>query len=216
MPLSLIKKIKPGALLGRWYLTETVVQLQAQANLTAQIEIPATITHEKRKAEWIASRIVAYQMLQHFTPVSHSLLNHDTGQPYFVESPYHISISHTKDHVAVLISTADSVGIDIERVQSKVSRIQDKFLNQQEKLAIGNDLVKLTIAWSAKETLYKLYGKKNLIFNQNLILQPFDTSKFGEIEAFIRTPTLLQKYKVFFEVEDDTVLTYCFGNEYLP
>ncbi|QMU28897.1 4'-phosphopantetheinyl transferase family protein [Adhaeribacter radiodurans] len=212
MPIAQIKEIAPGTLIGRWTLTETVAQLKAYLNLPAELQIPEFITHDKRQTEWLASRILAYQMLQYFTSVPYPLHNNEIGKPYFAESSYHISISHTQQQVAVLLSNNVPVGIDIERVQSKVSRVQNKFLNAEEKLAINNDLVKLTIAWSAKESLYKLYGKKNLIFNQNLLLSPFPISLTGNMEAFIRTPEFQKKYIVYFEVEKDTVLTYCLGS----
>ncbi|MDQ3292432.1 MAG: 4'-phosphopantetheinyl transferase superfamily protein [Bacteroidota bacterium] len=212
MPLTQIKEIKPGILLGRWTITETLEQLKSYPRLPEGLQIPEYITHEKRMMEWLATRILAYETLQRFTSENYSLLNSKTGKPYFTDCPYQISISHTQQQVVVLISENTPVGIDIERIQSKVSRIQDKFLNPEEKSAIGNDLAKLTIAWSAKESLYKLYGKKNIIFNENLLLSPFQLTLKGEIEAYVHTSELQKKIIVFFEVEPETVLTYCFDN----
>lgn len=209
MPLAQIKKINSRTLLGRWTLQETISQLQTHPDLPASLILPETITHEKRRAEWLASRILAYQMLRHFTATTYTLENTTNGQPIFKSSPYQISISHTQQQVAVLLSEEYAVGIDIERVQQKVKRIQDKFLSLPEKLAIGDDLTALTIAWSAKETLYKLHGRKNIIFSENLRLLSFLPARSGSLEAFIQTTFLQQKYTVYFEVENDTVLTYC-------
>ncbi|QNF31910.1 4'-phosphopantetheinyl transferase superfamily protein [Adhaeribacter swui] len=209
MPLTEIKQINASTFLGRWALTETSLQLLQHPGLPTEIILPETISHEKRRAEWLASRILAYQLLQKFTPDFYLLLNNETGQPVFENCACQISISHTHDQVAVLVSKDYRVGIDIERIQSKVLRVKDKFLSETEKQFLTNDLVELTIAWSAKETLYKLHGKKNITFSENLILFPFETTHRGYLEAQIQTLTFQQKYTVHFEVENNTVLTYC-------
>jgi 4'-phosphopantetheinyl transferase len=43
----------------------------------------------------------------------------------------------------------------------------------------ANDLVKLCIYWCAKEALYKIHGKKNLLFADHLRVEPFTLSTGG-------------------------------------
>lgn len=209
MPISQIKQIAGSTYLGRWALTEISSRLQDHPDLPKQIILPETITHEKRKAEWLASRILAYQLLQKITPDFYLLWNNENGQPFFKNCACQVSISHTQNEVAVLVSQDYAIGIDIERIQPKVLRIKDKFLSLTERQTINNDLANLTIAWSAKETLYKLYGKKNITFSENLRLLPFQLAASGSLEALIQTAAFREKYQVLFEVENDTVLTYC-------
>ena len=209
MPISQIKQINDGTYLGRWALTETGTALLEHPDLPKQIILPETITHEKRKAEWLASRILAYQLLQKITPDFYLLWNNENGQPFFKNSACQVSISHTQNEVAVLVSRDYTVGIDIERIQPKVLRVKDKFLSLTERQTLHSDLVNLTIAWSAKETLYKLYGKKNITFSENLKLFPFKMANSGSLEAIIQTATFSENYTVFFKLDTDIVLTYC-------
>ena len=43
----------------------------------------------------------------------------DRGKPYFVDSPWHFSISHTKDHVFCALAKCP-VGIDAEELDRKI------------------------------------------------------------------------------------------------
>ena len=209
MPVKQIKQINDSTYLGRWALTETSLQLQEHPHLPQQIILPETITHEKRKTEWLASRILAYQLLQKLTPDFYLLQNKEHGQPVFKNCACQVSISHTQNEVAVLISRDYAIGIDIERIQSKIFRVKDKFLSLAERQTIKEDVISLTIAWSAKETLYKLYGKKNITFSENLRLLPFPLADSGSLKALIQTPTFREEYTVLFAVENNLVLTYC-------
>lgn len=213
MPITHIKKLSSRTLLGRWSLTETVAELQNHPALPEQVKLPASITHEKRQGEWLASRILAYHLLRQLTSGFYVLENDATGRPFFKDGSCHVSISHTQNQVVVLVSEEYAVGIDVERIQPKVLRVKDKFLSELEQQAIGHDLTSLSIAWSAKETLYKLYGGKQITFIQNLILSPFQPARSGCLPALIQTATFRQKYTVYFELNDDTVLTYCLNNQ---
>ena len=55
-----------------------------------------------------------------------------------------------------------------------VKGIHDFFLNDTELETVGTDVEKLCIYWCAKEALYKLLGKKGIIFKLNLSLDSFE------------------------------------------
>lgn len=209
MPLLEIRKINTHTRLGRWALTETLSELLQHTQVFGHLTVPETLTHEKRQGEWLASRLLAYRVLQQFTPTFYELRNDVNGKPFFVNSNYLVSITHTQTQVAVLISEKYVVGIDIETVKPKVLRVRDKFLAAPEKQAFKDDLLTLTIAWSAKEALYKLYGSKQVIFAEHLLLSPFTLANTGIITACIQINSFKRIYKVHFEIEDNTVLTYC-------
>lgn len=73
-----------------------------------------------------------------------------------------ISISHTRDYVAV-ITDAQPVGIDIERREQRVQRVTSHFLRHEElavlALSADTDLA-LHLAWSAKEAAFKVLGHR--------------------------------------------------------
>ena len=49
-------------------------------------------------------------------------------------------------------------GVDIERIDEKVRKIRSKFLNNEEEIAVGDNLKKLVKYWSMKQTAYKVDG----------------------------------------------------------
>ncbi len=209
MPLIEIRRLNKYTLLGRWALTETAAQLQELPQLPVHLIIPDNLTHEKRRAEWLASRLVAYLLLQQFTPEVYLLDNQESGKPHFVNSPFHVSLTHTQHEVAVILSGKYEVGIDIESIKPKIQRVRDRFLSSVEKEYISDDLIQLTIAWSAKETLYKIFGKKSIIFAEHLHLAPFVVSPAGSLPAKIITDSFTLDYTIYFQFSENTVLTYC-------
>lgn len=88
-----------------------------------------------------------------------SLLQPDEGN--FRTLGVQISISHTRDYVAV-VSGPRPVGIDIERRGTRVQKVVSHFLRHEElallTLQDDPDLC-LHLAWSAKEAAYKVLGK---------------------------------------------------------
>jgi 4'-phosphopantetheinyl transferase EntD len=61
-------------------------------------------------------------------------------------------------------------GIDIEKIKPRIEKVRDKFINPEEDRLIGKEreLEQLTLAWCAKEALYKLFGIRNLDFRENM------------------------------------------------
>jgi phosphopantetheinyl transferase len=54
----------------------------------------------------------------------------DTKKPYLEDELFHFSISHCGDFAAVIVSTHNRVGIDVELVSEKTGRIQNKFVSK--------------------------------------------------------------------------------------
>ena len=95
--------------------------------------------------------------------------NHDfeicyqaSGKPFFNNSSLHISISHSKNFVALAVST-HPIGIDIEECHERILKIRDRFLNAEEKKIFDlKSLYDLTVAWCIKESLFKLNSENKI------------------------------------------------------
>jgi phosphopantetheinyl transferase len=85
----------------------------------------------------------------------------DRGKPYFADSPWHFSISHTKKHVFCVIHDAP-VGIDGEEKDRKIKLgLADKILSPNEKAqydAAADKRTALLKFWVLKEAAAKLSG----------------------------------------------------------
>lgn len=84
------------------------------------------------------------------------------GKPSLPAGKPCISISHT-DGFAAVITSEVPVGIDIERIGSRVEKVVSHFLQEEERvtLALYADKVPaLHLAWSAKEAAFKILGQE--------------------------------------------------------
>ena len=104
-----------------------------------------------RKAEKEGEQRLLFAMLGYVPVINHN----EDGKPTI--EGYHISISHTIGYVAIILSTDFDVGIDIEYVSNRVSRITSRYLRSDEPFT---DLRSQLIAWCAKETTYKLFSEE--------------------------------------------------------
>lgn len=108
------------------------------------------------------------------------------GKPHLTNGRF-ISITHSFGFTAIIFSFESVVGIDIEKQRDKILRIAHKFTPIEEYRTIANTdalISKLTIVWGAKESLYKIYGKKKLLFLHHIYIDDFsfaDGKTSGEI-----------------------------------
>ena len=110
-----------------------------------------------------AGRALLAQMYQEHTgtPMPEILVA-QRGKPYFAEGNLHFSISHTKNHVFCVLSTAP-VGIDAEELDRPVDlRLADKILSPTEKAqydAAPDKRLALLRFWVLKEAAAKCTGE---------------------------------------------------------
>lgn len=122
--------------------------------------------HQNRKCEFVATRILRHRLFgfEHIHYDEH-------GAPY-IEDEGFISISHAPGVVGLVISKAFKVGLDLEPQRNKAFVLQSKFLSANEKIEFDTSSeVEMTKVWSAKEVLYKLAGRKKILFKEHLLLQ---------------------------------------------
>jgi len=213
MPLQSVQKLNQNTCLGIWDLNEPVTDLTHQLKnmAPATLVLPA-FTSASRQQQWLAARLLVYTLLPNFTSEKLLLQSDLLGKPYFEKSNFQVSISHTTSHVAVILSNKFEVGIDIESIQPKVLRVKEKFLTAEELNAAGDNLLKIIIYWCTKETLYKLYGRKQLLLKEHLGVKPFVLADKGTLDACINTQDYKKDLLIYYTVKEYYVLTYCLDN----
>jgi len=139
------------------------------------------------------------------------LLYDGYGKPHLKDGKF-ISITHSFTFSAIIISDTQPVGIDIEMQRDKILKIAHKFTPIEEYKSIANHdalVSKLTIVWGAKESLYKIYGKKKLRFLENIYIEDFS------FETNVTTGKILyegqtSEYDIhFLEMEGFTCVCAC-------
>ncbi len=143
--------------------TELFKEVSAFLN-DEELEKYQSFSNESRKREWLFVRQLLKQNLGNkYSPIFYSA----TGKPNILG--YNISISHSKNWVAILLSKDKKVAIDIQLISPSIKRIASKFISQEEKngLKAASEEVFTTI-WSAKEVLFKLHEIGQLDFKSQL------------------------------------------------
>ncbi len=101
------------------------------------------------------------------------LIYDEFGKPHLKDKKY-ISITHSYTFSGIIIADDTPVGIDIEMQRDKIKKIAHKFTPIKKYTEIGENLIKkLTVVWGAKESLYKIYGKKKLRFLEHIFIDYF-------------------------------------------
>jgi len=121
--------------------------------------------HISRKREFVATRILKHHLFG-YKKIEYTA----HGAPYIKGEGY-ISISHSKGCCAIALCEEFKIGLDLEGQSNKAQMLFHKFLNEHELTFLKtHDEQLMTAAWSCKESLYKLAGRKQLIFKEDLLL----------------------------------------------
>ena len=97
----------------------------------------------------------------------------DLGKPYFLDSPWHFSISHTKNHVFCVL-TDHPVGIDAEEIGREIPlALAARYLSEKEQARLGTEDALLRL-WVLKEAAAKLSGRGIGNWLKNTDFDPFD------------------------------------------
>jgi len=208
----LIRKeyIQSGALLGVWKMTESRDELLTQFPETLRNEADRyleKIRSERRSIEWLSTRVMLFQLLGE----NQMIFNRQDGSPYLEDEKWFISISHTRDYAAMLLSDKTPVGIDIETHTERVARIADKFIAEKEYIDPKQKTVHQLLHWSAKESLFKLIGLQGIDFREHLHIIPFIPAEKGEMHATETKSATPRSFTIRYEVHPRYVLTWTTG-----
>ena len=109
-----------------------------------------------------------------------------------------------------MVSKNKAVGIDIELIKNKIERIANKFLSAKELEFIQEQerIEQLYVCWCAKEAIYKLHGKKNVSFVENIELKPFHYSGNGSFSANLDIGSTHKEFKVHYEKFDEYMIGF--------
>lgn len=213
MALVYQKEIGNTATLALWKIEESADALVAQLQLDEQEQAYfQSLGQNKRQLQWLATRVLLRTLLKTEHYIDCKADEH--GKPYLVNFPHHISLSHSYEYAAVILSTTHLVGIDIELMKPKIAHLATKFLSDSEHAFIDAEhaTAHLYACWAAKEAIYKLQGKTGVSFKKHIHLQPFTYADAGSMKAVLeqQQPTT---YTVAFERFESYILAYVCAEE---
>lgn len=209
MALVYRRQIDEKTSFALWRIEETAEELYGQLQLDKnEKEYLETLNNGKRNLHWLGTRVLLRKMLNTDRYIDMAVDEH--GKPYVKNFPHHISLSHSVDYAAVMISENREVGIDIEIVKEKIERVAKKFLSPQELGFINEEkkIEQLYICWCAKEAVYKLQGKRNVSFLDDIRIDPFECCRNGEISATLRVAGGEKSFTVNYEQYENYMIGY--------
>ena len=188
---------------GVWQITEEEAYFRNDLPLTAEEETDLARYKGIRRLEWLAGRWLLHKLTG--AEARLPLGKNAFAKPFFLHRPeLHCSLSHSHGIVGAMLA-GGVCGCDLQVLVEKMPRLAGKFLHVEEEAFLqpfsASDRFDLMhVFWTAKESLYKAYGLKELDFRSHMRLTPFEWSGFqAEADAWIRKAGFEQYYRLYFE-----------------
>lgn len=190
MPVVFHRNIDTNTHLAVWKMSEPLAEL-----IQSGVAIPENIKSGKRQKEWVCSRL----LLKQLAPNSNIIYNQH-GAPTLSNGGA-VSISHSHGYCAILVSKKIAA-VDFELINVKADRLKDQFIAKEEENLINKSEI-YTLIWCAKECMFKIHQKGNLIFKKDLIIKKIEHST---INSSLKKVT----YTLHFEKFENYFLVYYF------
>jgi phosphopantetheinyl transferase len=162
MPLFYQHNINDSTKLAVWHITEN------EDFFLKKVTNKKEVMHPHKRLQHLAGRYLL-QIIHPDFPM-HLIEIAESKKPLLTNGKFHISISHCGDYAAAIISEKKPVGIDVELITPKIELVKNKFLSESEINLSTNSHQLLTLFWSSKEAIFKWYGKGEVSFKRNIIL----------------------------------------------
>lgn len=209
MALTKLTKISENSFWAVWKIEESFPELIDLLNpsLSDLQHINDLIHHPKKKLEWAAGRLALHCLLQYIGVKDYHVIKDAHGKPFLYDSDIHISLANSFPYATAIVNTKFSVGIDIEQPSSKLLRVSRKFLSSAEASIAQEDHTILCAFWCAKETIYKVYGRKQLSFKEHISIK-FSEREPGSLEANVKSPSYSAYHELILEIVDSYYVCY--------
>jgi 4'-phosphopantetheinyl transferase len=154
-----------------------------------------------RRSEFLSVRALLAELLGKEAKIVYNKNN----KPFIKNGSHFISITHSHRLTAILLSTNEQVGIDLEYMSTNISAFAFKFVNRKERITKDQNLQKyhLYIHWCAKEALYKICDKEGISIRNNVTIEPFEPKDSGELRGKVHTEKIKESFDLFYSRYDN-------------
>lgn len=155
--------------------------------------------------EWLSIRLLLFEIFQKDCRILYS----HTGKPSLEGIAANISISHSKDKIAIVVDFKKPTGVDIQKMSSKLKNIMHKFLHPNELARKDSySTEELSVFWSAKEAIYKVHGHPE-IFLRDILIEDFIFQTGGStIKGSVGINGMSESFIIKYELVEDYILAY--------
>ncbi|NPA36818.1 MAG: 4'-phosphopantetheinyl transferase superfamily protein [Chlorobi bacterium] len=207
MPLYFQTTAGEGNKIAVWHITESYGELCKMVDVSREEKDKVeSFRLESRKKEWMAVRVLVKRLLGEY----HKIFYTPTGAPYFKSLNKRLGITHTNGYAGIATGN-EPVALDMEKASPRIGRVYTRFVNENEMSFIkkeDNRIGYFNLIWTAKETLFKLYDRQDVIFKDNLNIRPFNLSGEGHITADVIFEDLKEMVEMHYRIFPDFTLTW--------
>jgi len=199
--------LNESSVLGVWKIEEDINTLLGMVVLdNDEKKKYKGFTSTSRRLEFLSVRALLGELLGKDARIVYNKNN----KPFLKDGSRFISISHSHKLTAILCSTNEKVGIDLEYMSANIGAFAFKFLNRKEKVTKDASTRKyhLYLHWCAKEALYKICDKEGINFKKNITIGPFDVKDSGEIKGKVQTDKINESFDLFYSRYDNYAIVW--------
>ena len=196
------------SVLGVWKIEEdldTLIQIvEMDAEDKKRYRVFASTS---RKLEFLSVRA----LLQELVGRNARIVYNKNNKPFLKDGSRFLSITHSHKLTAILLSTNEKVGIDLEYMRANINSIAFKFINRKEKITSREPETRkyqLYLHWCAKEALYKICDKEGISIRRNITIEPFEVNDSGEIKGFVHTKKINDSFDLFYTRYDNYAIVW--------
>ncbi|MDP3393720.1 4'-phosphopantetheinyl transferase superfamily protein [Sediminibacterium sp.] len=207
MPIYYQQNINDFTQLAVWKIDET------ESFFNQKVTIQQQVTHPHKRLQHLAGRFLLPYLYPDFP--SELIQIADTRKPYLPNEAYHFSISHCGDYAAAIVSSTQRVGVDVEMVTHRVNKIRHKFLHVSElenwnieSLEEQEKFRTLTLLWSAKEAMFKWWGRGDIDFSDCMQVEAADLKASGILKAIFRKEDFIASLQLHYRLTNELSLVW--------
>ena len=201
MPL-ILKETTDQASYACWETTEDLLFFEENLSYRSPANNP------QRKIQQMSARMALFQLDTQF-PFT-NVQENQNGKPILKDGSLEFSLTHSRKIAAAILSSSYKVGIDVEKIDPRVLRVEHKFLNPEELKRVSDDQEKrvseITLMWTIKETVFKCFGKNAVDFSDDILIKGISPDHAIAIIDFL--PLRIENATVYFKRIADHWLSY--------
>ena len=201
------------SVLGVWKIEEDLKTLYESVILDKEeMKKYKGFRSNSRKLEFLSVRALLSELLGKDARIVYNKNN----KPFLKDGSHFISISHSHKLTAILLSTNEKVGIDLEYMNVNISTFAFKFMNRKEKVIkdLENRKYHLYIHWCSKEALYKICDKEGISVRNNITIEPFKLFESGELKGKVHSEKIKESFDLFYTRYDNYAIVWTKKNYY--
>ena len=206
MPLLKIKDLNATTQVLVWRITESIEELFQSVNLTAiSSERVESMKSEGHQKGFLSVR----RLLMEAGYTDFDLYYDQYGKPH-LKNGRCISISHSHDFSLIVVSD-ENIGADLEILKAKTLNLAPRFMDVSHlnNLSEQNQLIKATVVWGIKESVFKIKNEAGISFKDNIFESEFNLED-KKCTVALRFNTKEEHFTILFDFIEDYIFVCAF------